>query len=109
MTPTRRHVIADLEQVDAAVLDDLARLRATIASACVAGGATVLEVVWHQFDPQGVTVVALLAESHAAIHTWPEAGVAFLDVFTCGEVDPGPIVDAIVDSLDAQVTRRARL
>ena len=45
-------------------------------------------VVWDgkvEFDIQGVTAIALLAESHISIHTWPEKGMAVCDVFTCGE------------------------
>ena len=39
----------------------------------------------HRFEPQGVTGLALLAESHISIHTWPESGYAAVDVFTCGD------------------------
>ena len=43
----------------------------------------------HQFTPQGISVVAVLAESHLSIHTWPELGYAALDVYTCGLVYRG--------------------
>ena len=46
---------------------------------------TLLKLSSHQFHPQGVTAVGLLAESHLSIHTWPEHGYAAVDVFTCGE------------------------
>jgi S-adenosylmethionine decarboxylase len=42
-------------------------------------------LITHRFDPQGVTGLALLAESHISIHTWPESGYAAVDVFTCGD------------------------
>jgi S-adenosylmethionine decarboxylase len=45
---------------------------------------TLLGIQSHKLDPQGVSVVALLAESHLSIHTWPEHGSALIDVFTCG-------------------------
>ena len=48
-------------------------------------GATLLNLITHQFQPQGVTGLALLAESHISIHTWPESGYAAIDVFTCGD------------------------
>ena len=48
-------------------------------------GATLLNLITHRFDPQGVTGLALLAESHISIHTWPENGYAAVDVFTCGD------------------------
>ena len=41
--------------------------------------------IHHRFEPQGVTGLALLAESHISIHTWPESGYAAVDVFTCGD------------------------
>ena len=46
---------------------------------------TLLDISSHKFQPHGVTAVALLAESHISIHTWPENGMAVCDVFTCGE------------------------
>ena len=46
---------------------------------------TLLDITSHKFEPQGVTAVALLAESHISIHTWPEKGIAVCDIFTCGE------------------------
>jgi S-adenosylmethionine decarboxylase len=46
--------------------------------------ATLLELFIHQFSPQGLTAIAMIAESHIIIHTWPEKGYIALDVFTCG-------------------------
>ena len=46
---------------------------------------TLLDLTVHKFDPQGVTGIAMLAESHLSIHTWPENGMAVCDVFTCGD------------------------
>jgi S-adenosylmethionine decarboxylase proenzyme len=45
----------------------------------------VIQTISKKFDPQGVTVVCLLAESHISIHTWPEEGRAAVDVYTCGD------------------------
>ena len=45
----------------------------------------ILNVSSHKFEPQGVTALAMLAESHLSIHTWPETGVAKCDIFTCGD------------------------
>ncbi len=44
-----------------------------------------INLITHHFEPQGVTGLALLAESHISIHTWPESGYAAVDVFTCGD------------------------
>lgn len=46
-------------------------------------GATIVEVVSHQYPGQGLTCVAILEESHAVLHTWPEAAVVHIDIFTC--------------------------
>ncbi len=51
--------------------------------------AEILKVVFHRFEPQGVSGVVVLAESHISIHTWPEAGYAAVDFYTCGDhTDP---------------------
>lgn len=101
-----RHVLAELTGADPAVLDDEAGLRAAVGAVVAEAGATVLQVVSHRFAPHGVTVLALLAESHASLHTWPERGAAFADVFTCGSADPERAVALLADRLGASVTTR---
>lgn len=86
------HVVADLYGVAPDVLRDPERLTAILREAVQAGGATLVSIHAHGFAPHGVTVVAVLAESHASIHTWPEHGGAFVDAFTCGASRPGEIV-----------------
>jgi S-adenosylmethionine decarboxylase len=80
-----KHCILELYACDSARLDDEAFLRDTITAAAKRAGATLLNLITHRFDPQGVTGLALLAESHISIHTWPESGYAAVDVFTCGD------------------------
>jgi S-adenosylmethionine decarboxylase len=79
-----QHLIADLHGC-AAALDDVARIERALHAAAVAGGATIIDLRLHHFGPgQGVTGVALLAESHISVHTWPEHAYAALDFFLCG-------------------------
>ena len=80
-----RHCILELYQCDHAKLNDEAFIRTTITTSAKIAGATLLNLVTHSFNPQGVTGLALLAESHISIHTWPEIGYAAIDVFTCGD------------------------
>jgi len=80
-----KHCILELYNCDPAKLDDEAFLRTAITSAAKRAGATLLNLITHRFEPQGVTGLALLAESHISIHTWPESGYAAVDVFTCGD------------------------
>lgn len=97
-----RHVLAELHGIEPAVLDDVDFLSETLQRALKQAGATVCDVVSKRFDPQGVTVLALLAESHASLHTYPERGSVFADVFTCGwRADPTEAIRLLADSLGA--------
>jgi len=80
-----RHFILELYKCDNTRLNDEAFIRTTITSSAKIAGATLINLVTHSFKPQGVTGLALLAESHISIHTWPEIGYAAIDVFTCGD------------------------
>ena len=80
-----KHCILELYDCDSSRLDDEAFLRDAITAAARRAGATLLHLITHRFEPQGVTGLALLAESHISIHTWPESGYAAVDVFTCGD------------------------
>ena len=86
------------------VLNDLKRIEEECVSACQVAGAKVLSVQSHQFEPQGVTVLILLAESHLSIHTFPEAGSAAVDLFTCGaHTDPEKGFYYLCDALNCSV------
>jgi S-adenosylmethionine decarboxylase proenzyme len=100
-----QHVLAEFEGVDPALLDDVAFLRVTLARSLDRAGATVCDVVSRRFAPQGVTVLALLSESHASLHTYPEVGSVFLDVFTCGNrADPELAMRLLAEALAATST-----
>ncbi len=74
---------------EASRLDDIAHIEATLREAVDISGATLLHIHLHHFTPNGgVSGVAVLAESHISIHTWPERDYAALDVFMCGDTHP---------------------
>ena len=79
------HLIADLYGCQCApiLLAELAALETAMVSHVVAAELQVVGVRFHQFEPVGVTGVVLLAESHAAVHTWPERDYVTLDVYAC--------------------------
>jgi S-adenosylmethionine decarboxylase len=100
--PVGKHCILELYACDASKLNDESFIRTTIATAAREAGATVLQLISHRFQPQGVTGLVLLAESHLSIHTWPESGYAAVDVFTCGDhAMPDRACLALVDALGA--------
>ena len=80
-----RHILFTLRGCPFGLLDDEAHIRNVLANAATLSESTLLGIQSHKFQPQGVTAVALLAESHISIHTWPEKGMAVCDVFTCGD------------------------
>ena len=78
------HLLADFSQCGAAATDVPGTLRA-MREAIEAMGATLLELKSHEFLPQGHTAVAILSESHLAVHSWPEMDYVAVDAFTCGD------------------------
>ncbi|MSO80236.1 MAG: adenosylmethionine decarboxylase [Alphaproteobacteria bacterium] len=82
-----RHLLLDLW--GAKRLDEPDHIEAAMREAVEAAGATLLHIHLHHFSPEGgVSGVAVLAESHISIHTWPERDFAALDVFMCGKCNP---------------------
>lgn len=79
------HLLLTLRECSANILDDEERLIEVARLAAEATRATVLQVCSHRFSPQGVTVLVVLAESHASLHTYPEHNTVFWDCFTCGD------------------------
>lgn len=80
-----RHLILDLYDCDQEILDNYDQLSELLETALRMANATILRIIGEKFKPQGVTLLALLSESHASIHTWPEIGYAAIDLYTCGD------------------------
>lgn len=84
-----KHVLFTLYRCDVELLNDRIFIENLLYETANYCGSTFLNTVSHQFEPQGVTAVTLLAESHISIHTWPEKEMAVCDIFTCGDhTDP---------------------
>lgn len=78
--------MASYYHCDYEALTNLAELEfMMMRSAAEASGATILDDLSYVFEPDGMTMVIMLSESHASIHTYPEHGACFVDLFTCGE------------------------
>ncbi|MBO9713721.1 adenosylmethionine decarboxylase [Sphingomonas sp.] len=100
------HLIADLE--GCSHLADEGLIADCLARAAAAAAATLLEIRLHGFGPgQGVTGVALLAESHISIHTWPEHGSACVDIFLCSRAhDLDAALHMIVSALGGRIRHK---
>lgn len=84
-----RHLIVEYADCDKRRLDDLRYVEDALCEAARQSGATIVRSVFHRYNPQGVSGVVVIAESHISIHSWPEYGYAAVDFFTCGgTVDP---------------------
>ena len=79
-----KHLLLELYRCDREKLNDESFLRCILNRAAKLANATVLNLISNKFEPQGVTAIALLAESHISIHTWPESNYSAVDIFTCG-------------------------
>jgi S-adenosylmethionine decarboxylase len=83
------HIVCELSGCDPVRLTDVDGVRETMQNAAQAANATVVTSAFHRFQPQGVSGVVVIQESHLSIHTWPETGYAAMDFYTCGEhTDP---------------------
>ncbi len=80
-----KHYLVDFLGCDPESLRFVARTRELFLQAAREARATLVAEAFHQFEPEGVSGVLLIAESHLSVHTWPEEGFAAVDIFTCGE------------------------
>lgn len=103
MPPLGHQIVLDLAGIDPVRLDDLERLQGALVDAATAAGATVVEQRFHHFAPHGISGVVILAESHLAIHTWPEHGTASVDVFTCGDQ---ALTERVADAVERALAPR---
>jgi len=96
-------LMVEFYDCDKDILDNLEAIEGAMLDAALVSGATVVEKVFHRFSPWGVSGVVVIAESHLAIHTWPEYGYAAVDLFTCGDtVDPLKGFDLLEERLGSQ-------
>ena len=98
-----KHLLLELYRCDYEKLNDESFLRCTLNNAAKLANATVLNLISNKFEPQGITAIALLAESHLSIHTWPEVQYSAVDIFTCGQnMKPDISCKYLIQSLMAE-------
>ena len=98
-----KHLLLELYRCDYEKLNDESFLRCTLNNAAKLANAKVLNLISNKFEPQGVTAIALLAESHLSIHTWPEVNYSAVDIFTCGQnMEPDLSCKYLIQALMAE-------
>lgn len=102
MDTRARHLLVDLWGCDPALLDDVEALRAVMRQAVAAAGSRAVAETTHEYEPQGVSVLVAIEESHMSLHTWPEAGYAAADFYTCGGAAPERAVEALRHGVRAE-------
>ncbi|MCL6583592.1 MAG: adenosylmethionine decarboxylase [bacterium] len=97
-----RQILAEYYDCDHTILNSCSLIQKYMESAAQACNATIVKSVFHLFNPHGISGVVVIAESHLAIHTWPEYGYAAVDIFTCGDtVDPWKAFEFLKEKLKA--------
>jgi S-adenosylmethionine decarboxylase proenzyme len=90
-----KQLVLELYECPLEIIDNQLIVEQALLATAAAIQATVVDIVFHKFSPQGVSGVVVIMESHIAIHTWPEHGYAAVDIFTCGDMDLAPAVEVI--------------
>ncbi len=97
-----REIIADLKGCDPRVIDDVQLLKRLVQEAIKTTNHHLLDITARKFQPIGVTVLGLLAESHISLHTYPEINYVAIDIFTCGKNKPEPILEYLQEKFGAK-------
>ena len=97
-----RHLLLELHDCSAEVLHSLESVKTAMVEAAKRAEATIVDVVFHEFNPFGISGVVVIAESHLSIHTWPEYRYAAVDIFSCGEtLKPSEAASYLVEQFQA--------
>lgn len=98
-----RHILVEFYNCDKNILNDHALIEKYMNEAATKANATIVQSVFHLFNPWGVSGAVVIQESHLTIHTWPEYGYAAVDLFTCGDsVDPWIAFDYLQEVLKSE-------
>ena len=101
--PLGVQLLAEFWECDTERIDNPAQIEQVMRDAARVAGAEIIGSMFHEFEPQGVSGVVVISESHLTIHTWPEMSYAAVDIFTCGEhVDPWQALEYVAKEFGAE-------
>lgn len=96
-----KHAIIDINDCKVNI-DDLELIKKILLDSAKEASLNVVDIVFHEFEPIGISGVVVLAESHIAVHTWPEYNFVAADAFTCGTtMDPKVVLEIIAKKLNS--------
>lgn len=105
MNALGRHLLLELFECDLNAISDLKFVKNALVEAAKRAQATIVDVIFHEFNPFGISGVVVIAESHLSIHTWPEYQYAAVDIFSCGNtLQPEVAAKYLTESLGAKRT-----
>ncbi|HBH02659.1 MAG: S-adenosylmethionine decarboxylase proenzyme [Candidatus Rokubacteria bacterium RBG_16_73_20] len=105
MNALGRHLLLELFDCDSDAINNLETVKAVLIEAARRAQATIVDIVFHEFNPFGISGVVVIAESHLSIHTWPEYRYAAVDIFSCGDVlQPEVAATYLVEQFAAERT-----
>lgn len=97
-----RQILVEFYDCRESNINDVNYIEESLLNATKASGATIISHNFHKFSPYGVSGVVVIAESHVAIHTWPEYNYAAVDIFTCGDtIDPWVIQEHLKNDFES--------
>lgn len=100
-----RHLLLELYDCDVEAINNLEAVKTALVEAARRARATIVDVIFHEFNPFGISGVVVIAESHLSIHTWPEYRYAAVDIFSCGSMlQPDKAVAYLVEQFGAERT-----
>jgi S-adenosylmethionine decarboxylase len=100
-----RHLLLELFDCDLDAINNVEAVKGALIEAAKRAQATIVDVVFHEFNPFGVSGVVVIAESHLSIHTWPEYRYAAVDIFSCGDIlQPEIAAHYLVEQFGAERT-----
>ena len=96
-----RHLLVEMWDCNREILNDAEKITQLMCDAANDAGATVVKSICHEFNPPGITAVAILSESHISVHTWPVEGYVAVDIFTCGILaDPQLAIKVLLEGFE---------
>jgi S-adenosylmethionine decarboxylase len=105
-----RHLLLELFDCDPDAISNLEAVKGALVEAARLAKATIVDVVFHEFNPFGISGVVVIAESHLSIHTWPEYRYAAVDIFSCGDtLEPEIAASYLVEQFGAERTSAVEL